>query len=587
DVYYNASVDEWTNNVEFGVRNNPLFCAAVHCSNGDVEIVPSDIAGDENTVACGVCGRRAWWKFDKAGALTIGGSGDMFLYYGFVHDLDEDGNELETGSSDIPWFGYADGIVSGAVGEGIEYITAGTFELCGSLEKVSIPSSVRMIENYAFDGCGSLADVYYAGTGADWEKIEIGDEFNDALFDAAVHCSDGDYEADPDLSGDESIVAFGRCGNRARWTLDVNGTLTIAGAGEMYGYNAVEDPMSRELWDETEIPWAAWAGNIRSAVIEKGILNVANGAFDGCTGLRSVEIAPTVRRLGIRSFADTALTEVTIPADLWQIDYEAFDNCGSLRTVYYLGDILYWYYIVSIDPGNDPLTDAMIFCLERPAVPSTADAAFYIDAPMTVAPGEVFTVTLRGFWNEPLAQDGKAILTLYAFDDEASYVPLSLEVNDGIDGLRARYNAVSGRLTLNYSGEEPLKEDSALVTLSFRAKRGYEGDIHFSLIEDSVWFYSEDFPDVFTSGAVVASTASLPAADPSGDDAAPGDADLDGTVTAADARLALRQAVRLEALSEAAFAAADVDRDGEVTPADARAILRHVVGLEQLEPSGA
>ncbi|MCR5041722.1 MAG: M6 family metalloprotease domain-containing protein, partial [Clostridia bacterium] len=46
DVYYNASVDEWTNNVEFGVRNNPLFCAAVHCSNGDVEIVPSDIAGD-------------------------------------------------------------------------------------------------------------------------------------------------------------------------------------------------------------------------------------------------------------------------------------------------------------------------------------------------------------------------------------------------------------------------------------------------------------------------------------------------------------------------------------------------------------
>ena len=65
--------------------------------------------------------------------------------------------------------------------------------------------------------------------------------------------------------------------------------------------------------------------------------------------------------------------------------------------------------------------------------------------------------------------------------------------------------------------------------------------------------------------------------------AAPGDVDADGTVTAADARLALRRAVGLEsyAAGSAAFAAADIDADGTVTAADARVILRVAVGLEE------
>ena len=64
----------------------------------------------------------------------------------------------------------------------------------------------------------------------------------------------------------------------------------------------------------------------------------------------------------------------------------------------------------------------------------------------------------------------------------------------------------------------------------------------------------------------------------------PGDVDLDGKVTAADARLALRRAVLLETFSEDSleFLAADVGRDGVVTAGDARAILRAAVGLEAL-----
>ncbi len=61
-----------------------------------------------------------------------------------------------------------------------------------------------------------------------------------------------------------------------------------------------------------------------------------------------------------------------------------------------------------------------------------------------------------------------------------------------------------------------------------------------------------------------------------------GDVNGDGTIAAADARLALRASVGLETLTDEQKAAADVDGNPGITAADARLILRASVGLEQL-----
>lgn len=60
-----------------------------------------------------------------------------------------------------------------------------------------------------------------------------------------------------------------------------------------------------------------------------------------------------------------------------------------------------------------------------------------------------------------------------------------------------------------------------------------------------------------------------------------GDVTGDGKVLAADARLALRAAARLEILDEASFYAADTDFDDKVTASDARKILRVAAGLDK------
>ncbi|MCR5041169.1 MAG: hypothetical protein K6C36_03590 [Clostridia bacterium] len=64
-----------------------------------------------------------------------------------------------------------------------------------------------------------------------------------------------------------------------------------------------------------------------------------------------------------------------------------------------------------------------------------------------------------------------------------------------------------------------------------------------------------------------------------------GDVDGDGMITASDARLTLRGAVKLDDLPEGSpeYIAADVGRDGEVAANDARTIMRHVVMLEAIE----
>ena len=61
-----------------------------------------------------------------------------------------------------------------------------------------------------------------------------------------------------------------------------------------------------------------------------------------------------------------------------------------------------------------------------------------------------------------------------------------------------------------------------------------------------------------------------------------GDVDGDGSITSADARLALRAAVKLDVLRETAQKAADVDNDEKITTSDARKILRAAVSLDAL-----
>ena len=72
--------------------------------------------------------------------------------------------------------------------DGTRIIANYAFSGCTSLTSVTIPNSVTSIGFGAFYDCTNLANVYYAGSQSEWNKITISDE-NEDLTNATIHFS--------------------------------------------------------------------------------------------------------------------------------------------------------------------------------------------------------------------------------------------------------------------------------------------------------------------------------------------------------------------------------------------------------------
>lgn len=73
---------------------------------------------------------------------------------------------------------------------GVVNIEENAFYGCWGLTGVTVPKSVARIERYAFLGDAALTDIYYAGTRAQWNAIELSRD-NDSLQNAAIHYEGG------------------------------------------------------------------------------------------------------------------------------------------------------------------------------------------------------------------------------------------------------------------------------------------------------------------------------------------------------------------------------------------------------------
>ena len=107
------------------------------------------------------------------------------------------------------------------------------------------------------------------------------------------------------------------------WKLDADGTLTISGTGAMKDYDIEnnESPVFKNL-------------NVKKIVIEDGVTNIGNYAFDCCTGLTSITIPDSVTSIGNDALQScTNLTSITIPDSVTSIGAHAFSNCYKLISI--------------------------------------------------------------------------------------------------------------------------------------------------------------------------------------------------------------------------------------------------------------
>lgn len=134
------------------------------------------------------------------------------------------------------------------------------------------------------------------------------------------------------------------CGKNATYTLDKNGTLTIAGSGDMF--------YSMHFYDRENGKYS----NVKKVVVKEGITSVDGFAF--LSKLKSVSLPSSLKRIGFDAFSDcraletvtmkegletieacaffcnNSLKEIYIPDTVTKIGKQAFDGCTSAKTVH-------------------------------------------------------------------------------------------------------------------------------------------------------------------------------------------------------------------------------------------------------------
>jgi hypothetical protein len=116
----------------------------------------------------------------------------------FEFDSDADVLDIPGVMKNIPYdFFRSTGNREIRIEEGVESIDAFAFDDTNNTETIYWPKSLNSISWCSFCRARKIRNIYYAGTKADWSKINIDDGYRTEPWDGdfptyTVHCSDGD-----------------------------------------------------------------------------------------------------------------------------------------------------------------------------------------------------------------------------------------------------------------------------------------------------------------------------------------------------------------------------------------------------------
>ena len=174
----------------------------------------------------------------------------------------------------------------------VKSIGDAAFQDCTSLENIEIPNSVTNIGEWAFYGCIELKNAKILG-----KKTIIANEAFSECKKVLVRCykysevekyvkaNNIKYELMMDISekDDETVIA----------ELLEEGTLKISGKGKM-----------KDFPNADVIPWADSKEKIKKVIVEEGVTNIGEKAFEGCGVLTEIEISKSVTEIKNSAFSD-------------------------------------------------------------------------------------------------------------------------------------------------------------------------------------------------------------------------------------------------------------------------------------------
>jgi hypothetical protein len=104
-----------------------------------------------------------------------------------------------------------DSLTSITISSRVTSIGNSVFAACGNLTSITLPRSVTSIDKAAFKSCSGLKNIYYSGTEADWNEINIGD-YNICLTNATIYYNFAGSEPEHVHFYSDEITTVATCG---------------------------------------------------------------------------------------------------------------------------------------------------------------------------------------------------------------------------------------------------------------------------------------------------------------------------------------------------------------------------------------
>ncbi len=209
--------------------------------------------------------------------------------------------------------------------EGLQTINDFAFVYQDNLEKVTIPSSVTTIEDFAFAECIALTNVYFD---SEYSITNIGDG-------AFWSCEKLSTITIPSTVTNIGAYAFLYCEKLGPVLFDSSSELTNIGGGAF---------QSCSLLYQLEIPASVTSIStdafrdcsfLTSVNFESGsaITSIGSSAFYNCDSLATIDIPSGLTGIGSNAFYGTNLKSITVPSTVTTINSNAFTNSNKL-TIY-------------------------------------------------------------------------------------------------------------------------------------------------------------------------------------------------------------------------------------------------------------
>ncbi len=236
----------------------------------------------------------------------------------------------------------------------VTHIGEHSFSYCKNLISVTIPNSVTSIGDYAFNYCTDLTDV------------AIPDSAKSIGGWAFTHCENlKSIEIPYGISVIEDGL-FSYCRSLSSVLLPESVT-SIGRSAFDYCTDLAQIAILDSVTNIGSYVFS-YCSSLTDLEIPDSVKSIGESAFDRCILLNSIKIPDGVSSIENRTFTDCYnLKSIIIPKSIASIDFAAFDSCDKLTDVYYYGTEDSWnkMNINNQDNRNKSLLNANIHFLGK------------------------------------------------------------------------------------------------------------------------------------------------------------------------------------------------------------------------------